>query len=163
MIELKNILLPTDFSEPSLASARYALELARRFGSRVHLLYVIEDPQVFLPPFEHQAIPSRDELEAFARDALDAWELPEGAEGCDIVRRFRHGTPFTQIINDARENDIDLIVLGTHGRGAMAHLLMGSVAEKVVRKAPCPVLTVRPEGHQFIHPAAEALSPSDSP
>ncbi|HUG92514.1 MAG TPA: universal stress protein [Planctomycetaceae bacterium] len=145
-IRLQKILLATDFSEPSLGAARYAIELGRRFGAEVHVLYVIEDPVVYLPPFENQGIPTKDELEAFARTALDAWELPDGAAECVVERRFRHGTPPVQIINDAKEQAVDLIVIGTHGRGALAHLLMGSVAERVVRGAPCPVLTVRSKG-----------------
>ena len=71
------------------------------------------------------------------------------AGSCVIVRT---GTPFVEIVRHAKENDVDLIVMGTHGRTGLVHALIGSVAEKVVRKAPCPVLTVRPEGHQFIMP-----------
>jgi universal stress protein A len=143
-IQLRNILLATDFSAPALAAATYAFELGRRFGAVVHLLYVIEDPIAYFPPFENPALPTKDELETFARTALDEWVLPDGAEDCTIERRFRHGTPHVQIIHDAQEHGIDLIVLGTHGRGAIAHLLMGSTAERVVRGAECPVLTVRP-------------------
>ena len=145
-VRLERILLPTDFSEPALAAARYAFGLARRFGATVCLLHVIEDPVVYLPPFDHQAIPTKDEMEAFAQTALAEWVLPDGAEECPIERRYRHGTPFVQIIHEAREQSVDLIVLGTHGRGGVAHLLMGSVAERVVRKSPCPVMTVGPEG-----------------
>ena len=81
-------------------------------------------------------------------------ELPdaEWSRGKQIVRATRQGPPFLEIVRYAKENEIDMIVLGTHGRGGLAHMLMGSVAEKVVRKAPCPVLTVRPEGHQFEMP-----------
>jgi nucleotide-binding universal stress UspA family protein len=74
------------------------------------------------------------------------------AEQHRVHRITRVGVPFLSIIEDAREADIDLIVLGTHGRSGLKNLLIGSVAEKVVRKAPCPVLTVRPEGHQFVMP-----------
>ena len=152
MIQIKNILLPLDFSDVSEQATRYAAELARRFGAKLHLLHVIEDPVVYLPMFETYAVPTKDEFESFAQARLEGWLLPEGAEQVEVERRWRHGTPFVQIIQDARDNNADLIVIGTHGRGAAAHLLMGSTAEKVVRKAPCPVLTVRPEGHQFVHP-----------
>ena len=111
MIELKNILLPTDFSEPSLEAARYGVELGRRFGATLHLLHVIEDPVVYFPPFENQAIPTKDEREAVARTALEGWELPEGADQCPIERRWRHGTPFVQIVSRetyaAREDESD--------------------------------------------------------
>ena len=74
------------------------------------------------------------------------------AEGKLVVRATAQGTPFLEIIRYAKEKDIDMIVMGTHGRSGLVHMLMGSVAEKVVRKAPCPVLTVRPEGHKFVMP-----------
>lgn len=162
MIELKNILLPTDFSESALTATRYALELAKRFGAKLHLLHVIEDPVVYLPMFESFPLPSREEFEAFAKTRLENWVLPEDGQGCELVFRWVHGTPFYEILKDAKQNDIDMIVVGTHGRGLTAHLLMGTVAEKVVRKAPCPVLTVRPEGHQFIHPTDSINAEADS-
>jgi nucleotide-binding universal stress UspA family protein len=153
MISLKNILLPTDFSETSLAAAEYAVELAKRFSSKIHLLHVIEEPIATIPLLETYGAPSKAEFEAAAQAMLDNWPLPDGAEDCQVERRLHHGTPFLQILHDARDHDIDLIVMGSHGRGLMAQILLGNVAEKVVRKASCPVLTVRPEGHQFVHPA----------
>ncbi len=155
MIEIKNILLPTDFSEPSLTATQYALELAKRFESKLHLLHVIEDPTVYLPMFESFPLPSREEFETYAQTRLDNWILPEDAGVCPIERRWVHGKPFVEIIRDAKKCSADLIVVGTHGRGPAAHLLLGSTAEKVVRKALCPVLTVRPDEHHFIHPVAE--------
>jgi nucleotide-binding universal stress UspA family protein len=156
MIQLKNILMPTDFSEPSLAATAYAVELAVQFGAKLHLLNVIEDPVVYLPMFESYPLPAREEFEQYSQTRLENWLLPEDAERCNVEYRWVHGTPFISILQDAKEHEIDLIVLGTHGRGVAAHLLLGSVAEKVVRKASCPVLTVRPSGHQFIHPAASS-------
>lgn len=152
MIEIKNILLPTDFSEPSLTATRYGLEMARRFDATLHLLHVIEDPEVYVPAFESYPLPPREDFERYAQERLDNWILPEDAEGCRIERRWVHGVPFPEIVRVAEELKADLIVIGTHGRGFLAHVLLGSVAEKVVRKSPCPVLTVRPEGHQFVHP-----------
>ncbi len=153
MIEIKSILMPTDFSETALAATRYALEFARRFEATLHVLHVIEDPVVYLPMFDSIPIPPPEDFEQFARERLESWILPEDAEGIDIVHRWVHGTPFVEIVRDAKAHDIDLLILGTHGRGFAKHLLLGNVAEKVTRKAPCPVLTVRPDGHQFIHPA----------
>jgi nucleotide-binding universal stress UspA family protein len=75
-------------------------------------------------------------------------QLPQLKVQCLV----REGTPFYEIITCAKELEVDLIILGTHGRGPFAHMLMGSVAEKVVRKAPCPVLTVRHPEHEFVHP-----------
>lgn len=152
MVKLDNLLLPTDFSEPSLVSTHYALELAARFQAKLHLLHVIEDPVLYVPMFESFPLPSREEFEVYAQDRLDNWILPEDATEFDQTTCWRHGKPVAEILRYARENTIDMIVMGTHGRGLAAHLLLGSVAEKVVRKAPCPVLTVRCEAHQFVHP-----------
>ncbi len=152
MIEVKNILLPVDFSEPSLAATGYGVEFARRFDATLHLIHVIQDPVVYVPIFESYPLPSKDEFEKYAQTRLDNWILPEDAETCKITRYWMHGDPHVETLKYAREHNIDMIVLGTHGRGAIAHLLLGSVAEKIVRSAPCPVLTVRPEGHQFVHP-----------
>ena len=69
-----------------------------------------------------------------------------------VIRSTRTGPPFVEIIRYAKEHDVDLLIMGTHGRGGLAHMLLGSVAEKVVRKSPCPVLTVRPDQHQFAMP-----------
>ncbi|HUG17786.1 MAG TPA: universal stress protein [Planctomycetaceae bacterium] len=150
MIQFKQILVPTDFSEPSQTATRYALELAKKFGSKVHLLYVIEDPMFSFPAFGGYS-PDTSELEAYAKAGLDSWIADEDAAGLQIERRFVHGSAFLSILRDSSQHNIDLIVMGTHGRGFTHHLLMGSVAEKVVRKATCPVLTIRPEGYRFKH------------
>jgi nucleotide-binding universal stress UspA family protein len=152
MIDLKNILLPTDFSDTSLTATRYAIELSKRFSATLHLLHVIEDPGVYIAAFDSFPLPSPVEFETYAAERLESWIAPEDSAGLEIRRRWVHGAPFSQIIRDSRENTIDLIVLGTHGRNIVSQLLLGSVAERVVRKAPCAVLTVRPEGHQFVHP-----------
>jgi nucleotide-binding universal stress UspA family protein len=149
MIALKNILLPTDFSEPALAATRYALLFAKQWSATLHVLHVIEDPVIYLPMFESYPLPSREEFESYAQTRLDNWILPQDAEDCDIQLHWAHGKPFVEILRAAAAWSADLIVVGTHGRGMAAHLLVGSVAEKVVRKAPCPVLTVRPDARQF--------------
>jgi nucleotide-binding universal stress UspA family protein len=156
MIDLQNILCPTDFSEPSRTATNYALEFARTFAARLHLLYVIEDPLLYSPMFGGYA-PAADDLEAYAKSALENWILPDDATGVDVDYRFVHGRAFTGILQEAAEHDIDLIVMGTHGRGFLPHLLLGSVAERVVRHSPCPVLTVRPGGFGYepVRPAAE--------
>lgn len=73
-------------------------------------------------------------------------------EGLAIHKEVREGTPFYEIVSFATETDVNLIVMGTHGHTGLAHVLLGSVTEKVVRKAPCPVLTVRHPEHEFVHP-----------
>lgn len=156
----QRILLPTDFSEPSLAAANYAIELANRFGARVDILHVIEEPSLTIPLLETYGAPSREEYEAQAQAMLSEWPVlsDELKEKLHIERRFAHGSAYLEILQDAKEHDCDLIVMGTHGRGLTAHLLLGNVAERVVRKASCPVLTIRPTGHQFVHPQQGSAS-----
>jgi len=155
MLSLTKILLPTDFSEPALEATAYAVELAKQFGSQLHLLHVIVDPKIYLPMFESVPLPSRDDFEGYAQARLESWILPDDATGIEISCHWCHGTPFVEIARFARSQEVDLMVVGSHGHGFAKHLLMGSVAEKLVRKSPCPVLTVRPKGHQFVHPATD--------
>lgn len=155
MIELKRILVPTDFSAYSEQAMTYACAFAEQFKSELHVLHVLQDlvsvvpePGVaFPPPGDYMG-----ELKASAERALQQMPPAEWSEKHTVVRDTRQGPPFLEIVRYAKENDIDLIVIGTHGRGGLAHVLLGSVAEKVVRKAPCPVLTVRPEEHEFVMP-----------
>jgi nucleotide-binding universal stress UspA family protein len=93
-----------------------------------------------------------EELKTSAERSLAQAIDPQWAKGKTIVRSTEWGTPFVEIVRYAKEHDIDLIVLGTHGRTGLKHVLLGSVAENVVRKASCPVLTVRPSGHKFVMP-----------
>lgn len=153
MITLNQILVPTDFSETSDAAAKYARALAQAFNADVHLMHVLENPYVSYDPLSLMPPDNFfEELEARTRDRLmrllTDWEPLH--PHVDVVTT--RGSAFLEIIRYAKEHCIDLIVLGTHGRGPIAHMLMGSVAEKIVRKAPCPVLTVRPPQHQFILP-----------
>ena len=152
MIHVQRLLLPVDFSEPSLRATEYALALASQFNGTLHLFHVIEDPVVYLPMFESYPLPTRAQFETYAQDRLENWITADDAEGCRIELSWVHGRPSQAIIEFARKENVDLIVMGTHGRGLTAHVLLGSVAEKVVRESPCPVLTVHPEGHQFVHP-----------
>jgi nucleotide-binding universal stress UspA family protein len=91
-------------------------------------------------------------MERQARERLDRLFTPEDRERFHVATALRVGSPFVEVIRYARDHDVDLIVMGTHGRGAIAHMLLGSVAERVVRKAPCAVLTVRGKGHTFEAP-----------
>lgn len=157
MIRLKNVLVPTDFSETSEAALAYGRELARTFGAKLHLLHVADnimfryafDGFVAMPPevqtdFENAA---RSRLEQLLRED-DCREL-----GAVAVLRTSNMTA-DSIVNYAKDTAVDVIVMGTHGRRALAHLLLGSVAEHVVRTSPCPVLTVRHPEHEFLAPDA---------
>lgn len=155
MIDLKRILLPTDFSDFSKAGIAWGCEFAEKFGAELHVLHVLQDlvamvPEPglsFPPPGDYQR-----ELQEAAERALAQLPGPGFCDQAAVVRATRQGPPFVEIIRYARENDIDLIIMGTHGRSGLAHVLLGSVTEKVVRKSPCPVLTIRPAGHQFEMP-----------
>jgi universal stress protein A len=154
MIELKRILVPTDFSKYSLNALKYAAAFAEKFQTDLYLLHVVQDLSLFVPdalsgtpPY----LPPADQMLAAVRESLDRLALQE-LDKLTVHRLVREGAPFYEIIACARENDVDMIIMGTHGRGLLAHMLMGSVAEKVVRKAPCPVLTVRHPEHEFVHP-----------
>ncbi len=154
MIDLQRILLPTDFSDNAAEAQKYACEFADRFGSELHLLHVLEVHVDPTPQFGMGlALPSHMEESTKAAENQLAALLPAAwASMHEVVRATMHGSPFVEIVRYARQQNIDLIVMGTHGRTGLAHVLTGSVAERVVRKAPCPVLTVRPEGHQFVMP-----------
>ncbi len=152
MINLKRILIPTDFSEYSTHAMHYACELADRFGAELHLLTVVDDttPMMMDPEFMPVEDFVTQEMNA-ARAKLD--ELPgESWDKLSVVRHHSKGSPFLEIIRYAKENEVDLIVIGTHGRTGLAHLMIGSVAERVVRKAPCPVLSIRHPEHEFVMP-----------
>jgi nucleotide-binding universal stress UspA family protein len=151
MIAVKNILLPVDFSDPCLKATEYAVTLAYRFEATLHLLHVIEDPVVYLPMFDSYPLPTREQFETYAQVRLENWIDVQQSEGLHIENHWRHGAPHAEVVDFADDNRIDLIVMGTHGRGVAMHVLLGSVAENVVRRSPCPVLTVHATGRQFIH------------
>ena len=137
------ILVPTDFSGPSREATDYALDLAHAFDASITLFHVIEDPVVYIPALGGYT-PQTSDFENFSDTALAEWIDPEDSQGVTIKREWVHGHPVSGILDFATENGCDLIVMGTHGRGMLGHIVMGSVAERVVRKARCPVLTVHP-------------------
>jgi nucleotide-binding universal stress UspA family protein len=166
MIALEHILVPTDFSEASEAAVKYGVVLARTFHARLHLLHVEgrHDLEIIV---ERELVVQRHLSETtaakfpqnVARELLGKTltEQEEHELRAEYVLRAsgRRG-PYVEIVRYAKERNIDLIVMGTHGRGFVAHLLMGSVAESVVRNAPCPVLTVRHPEHEFVIPEETA-------
>lgn len=152
MIVLKKILVPTDFSEHSDKAIRYGVELAAKFNSELHVFHAVEAIPIMYGEgggyFSYEATKS---IEDAAAEHLESLEI-NAPEGVNIVRKVVPGHPFVEIVRYARENAMDLLVIGTHGRGAISHMLLGSVAERVTRKAPCPVLVVREEEHEFVVP-----------
>ncbi len=157
MIAIKHLLVPTDFSEPSQIAVTYGKALAENFKSTLHLIHVLDENALIYPWTSPEGTTlslgaARVELEQQARDRLDRVLTEDERKMFSAQIVSLVGSPFLEIVNYAKAKEIDLIVLGTHGRGPIAHMLMGSVAEKVVRKAPCPVLTVRHPEHEFIMP-----------
>lgn len=135
------ILVPTDFSYASDAALGYARMLAARFGAALHLLHVVDEPGSWSEVYA--ALPEIQlRLSADAAKRLEAMAacLPPPVQATSAVVC---GAPVPSIVKVAESKGADLIVMGTHGRRGMGHLLLGSVAERVVRLAPCPVLTVR--------------------
>ncbi len=153
MIKIKTVLVPTDFSEFSELAADYASEIASRFEAEVQLLHVLQNPVLMLPePDAGAGFVDMEELRRSTENSLKEWSRDRCGQVLNIKCETRVGSPFVEIVRYARDCEIDLIVMGSHGRSGLVHVLLGSVAERVVRKAPCPVLTVRPEGHQFVMP-----------
>jgi nucleotide-binding universal stress UspA family protein len=141
-------MVPTDFSPASDVALEYARDLARHFGSSIDLVHVFDDPwtsgafigdgTVMMP------VELRESLEKHAREQLDARNAAQAGTLQGSSTAFLTGSPAKRIVDRAKEDGADLIVMGTHGRGGLGHLLIGSVAERVVRTAACPVLTIRP-------------------
>ncbi|MBI5809113.1 MAG: universal stress protein [Ignavibacteriales bacterium] len=141
---IKNILVPIDFSDYSKNALKYAVEFAKKFSAKLFLIYVVE-PIIYPADFSmgQVAIPSTDiDIQNRAEEELKklADEIQTDIQVETIIKT---GKPFVEINETAREKDIDLIIIATHGHTGVEHLLFGSTAEKVVRKAPCPVLTLR--------------------
>ncbi len=147
MVAIKKILCPTDLSDECRPALAMACEWAKQFGAELHLLHVVaglSNPYPYLGPPFNEAMAWETMIRQKARDALKLWPLPEGFGALKVVRELRSGSPIAHIEEYAKATGIDLIVMGTHGRSGFSHMLLGSVAENVVRRAPCPVLTVRP-------------------
>ena len=153
IIKLENILCTTDFSEYSYHALRYAIILAEQFKAKIHLLHILPViPFSHVPYHYHDDIliieekaekSAKEELEKVCQDKIppsivSKWEL------------IKDDNPFTGITGYAKENKIDLIVIATHGYGGIKHTLFGSTAERVVRKSPCPVLTIKHPEHEFV-------------
>jgi nucleotide-binding universal stress UspA family protein len=160
MLAINNILVATDFGEAADSALDYGRELAARFGATLHVLHVAEEVAIAFGAEAYSAIlpEMQEEVEAAARRRLHELTIDSDASGPRTTTAIRTGPAVYAIVDYAREHGIDLIVMGTHGRGAVAHLVLGSVAERVVRLAPCPVLTVRHPEHEFVRPNALAVA-----
>jgi universal stress protein A len=149
-MEMRHLLVPVDFSEASKQALDYAVGLARTCGDKLTLLHVVDLPSYVTDGHTplHLTMALRDDMQASAQREL-ARLLPEGSGApVEIARRVVVGVPHQQILEAAAAERVDWIVMATHGRTGLSHLLIGSVAERVVRTASCPVLTMRPPAEQ---------------
>ena len=150
-MQIKNILVPTDFSEGSAEAVRYAFDLAASLGATLHIVHVLENP--FAPgAFMEMYTPPPPEyftdMERIAEEKLRASVTQEQRDRADVVLTTRLGVPASEILDRIEEDPkIDLVVMATHGRGGVARMVMGSVTDKVIRSATCPVLTLRVHPH----------------
>ncbi|MFO7447266.1 MAG: universal stress protein [Ignavibacteriaceae bacterium] len=152
-LNINKVLVPIDFSDYSKSSLRYAINFVKCFKAEIILVYVVE-PVIYPPDFSmgQIAIPAVDaEIDKQAVDELEKLarvEIPQDVKCKTIIKT---GKPFIEIIETASEEDVDLIIIATHGHTGVEHILFGSTAEKVVRKAPCPVLTLRDPVKGFVY------------
>jgi nucleotide-binding universal stress UspA family protein len=149
-MEIRHILAPTDFSEHATQAVTAACELAQTFGAKLTVLHVVEPPSYLVDSHAsaHQGPLVLKALEEQARRELA--HLPSQTPGAQVAirRRVMVGVAYQRITETAASEPVDLIVMATHGRTGLKHLLLGSVTERVVRLAPCPVFTIRPSGER---------------
>ncbi len=149
MIEIKKILIPTDFSEYSQHALKYAVALAESFKAKLYVMHVWEHSMIGAPseayPQEIMIGAQKSEEEALKRLTDELRSKRIEAEGVFVTGRV-----YVEIVTKAEELDVDLIILATHGRTGLSHMVFGSTAEKIVRLAPCPVLTVKHPEHEFL-------------
>jgi nucleotide-binding universal stress UspA family protein/mono/diheme cytochrome c family protein len=142
--EIKRILVPVDFSSNGQRALDYAHGLAQKFAAALHLVHVCEVPTIMTPAIDAYAIAYSDWSQRLGEEAEKELNKLAGAlTDVKVTTEVLFGRPAAAIVEDATNNAADLIVMGTHGHGAVMHVLMGNVAERVVRTAACPVLTVR--------------------
>ncbi|MCX7797684.1 MAG: universal stress protein [Melioribacter sp.] len=148
MIKIRNIIVPTDFSILSFSAFDYARDLAEKFGAKIHLIYVLEKTPPFLA-MRSLDVTEEEIMKSMEEEALNqlndaAKKLREDSD-IEIIEVCRKGIDYEEIVNYSKEVENGLIVIATHGRTGILHTLLGSVAEKVIRYAKCPVLVITPE------------------
>ncbi|MDR4507083.1 MAG: universal stress protein [Candidatus Brocadiaceae bacterium] len=153
MITLKNILCPIDYSIYSEIALKYAIEFAERYRAKLFLIHVLDSRSYDVDDLEIHGTEITD------KEAIDSLKTKlltcvneETKNKITVEAIVLYGVPFSEIITASKKYQIDLIVLGTHGRTGLVHAIMGSVAEKVIRKATCPVITIRHPEREFIMP-----------
>lgn len=143
---IQKILVPCDFSDANIKVLTWACDLAKRYGATLTLFHVYQPPTYVVPP--DSAMLASPEVLADQvtemMDSLDDLKKTAESQGIEqVVTKLSQGLPDTEILQECKEGTYQLVIMGTHGRTGLKHVFLGSVAEKVVRKAPCPVLTIR--------------------
>jgi nucleotide-binding universal stress UspA family protein len=158
MIAIKKVLVATDFSAPSTTAVNYARAMARAFGAELHVLHIFEPLWITSADVVGGGVALAtmiQGLEDTARKQLEEAATEEDRRELKAVTAMiTSESPAREIARYANEQKVDLLVIGTHGRSGITRMLIGSVAEKVVRLAPCPVLTVHHPEHEFVLPDA---------
>lgn len=155
MINIRKILLPTDFSSFAEHALDYAVSFAKEYDAKLYILHVIEDLahvsyfEVFQVPMPANFI---QDVEASAKAQIDKLLACDTLADVDKECVIRRGVPFVEILRASAELQVDMIIIATHGRSGLQQMFFGSTAEKVVRKAPCPVLSIRHPEHEFVMP-----------
>ena len=158
MIRIKNILVPTDFSDFSRYALNYAIAFAQTFKAKITLIHVTPERELdslrqvstFFEPGQLEKL--LKERKSEDQRQLDEFIPPELKKGIEVETIHTVGIPFLDIIRTAKEKKVDLIIIATHGRSGLSHMLFGSVAEHVVRKTSSPVLSIKHPEHEFVMP-----------
>jgi len=154
---ISTILVPTDFSPSSMGALEYARLMAERFGATLHLVHVCEQPVAAAAWTDGYALSMLQMREQIAENAEEQLKALAAAQPVAASTEVLTGTPAHGIIEVAKARGVSLIVMGTHGYGSLNHILLGSVAERVVRGAPCPVLTVGMPAARAVEPPGRTL------
>ena len=154
-MEIKKILAPTDFSDYAKGGVDYAIEFASQFKADLILLHVVAEELFAIMgegttvyPVDEMMQDRRNEMQEFVSQSV----RPRLGAGATVKEIVSLGSPFVKIVETAKNEGADLIVMSTHGRTGLSHLLIGSVTERVVRNAMCPVVSIRPSKHEFALP-----------
>jgi universal stress protein A len=150
VIQLKKILTPIDFSDASKKALKYALAFAKQFQASLHLLHVVEFATVGTEFGAVELSRIVEDMQQNAQQQLAQWVKDEIGGQVPSEALIRTGRPYAEIITTAQELEVDLIIIASHGHSSLAHVLLGSTVERVVRQGFCPVLVVRPQEHEFV-------------
>ena len=154
MINIKKVLLPVDFSKLSKAALPYAVDFARKYNSDLYILHVYDentlDPYYFGNKNHSQEFYAH--LQVVFQDRIDEYLKDSDLEDINVFPILANGIPFVEIIKCAKNENVDLVVITTHGRTGLSHMLLGSTAEKIIRKSSKPVFVVKQPGFEFKMP-----------